>query len=302
MEGGSNYSEIGTFGHSSLKSIYLGRNVIAYGHPFSLKPNDPNSLSSIHIGPTVTSIPNGLFYKSLQLTKIELPESLKDIGADSFAGSDNLKYIISKNKTAPINNGAFDDIVLKNGLLILPNGGKESYLSDLNWQKFNNIIEGEFVATESISIDVESINIDTNSSYQLPITILPENTSLQKLKWSSSDPWIIEVDDNGLITSSDIPGTVTISASTIDGSNLTTSIEVTSMYNSRVDEINDNEEFTVNVIGESIYISGKSPMQEVNIYDIFGKTITSTLNSIIPIDQKGIFIVRIGNHSYKIVI
>jgi len=60
-------------------------------------------------------------------------------------------------------------------------------------------------------------------------TVLPENATKKDLKWASSDPSIVEVDDQGKLTVKSIPNpskTITITVSATDGSNKKATCEV----------------------------------------------------------------------------
>lgn len=80
-------------------------------------------------------------------------------------------------------------------------------------------------AVTSIALSQESITIGRNETYQLSATILPEDADVKDLAWESSDASIAIVDETGLVTAVAL-GSCTITASTIDGSDLSAQCQV----------------------------------------------------------------------------
>ena len=79
---------------------------------------------------------------------------------------------------------------------------------------------------QSISLNESSAEMAKGTTLQLTATVLPDNASNKAVTWTSSDPTIASVDDNGLVTAI-AHGTATITAMTEDGSDLTASCVVT---------------------------------------------------------------------------
>ncbi|MBR4885855.1 MAG: Ig-like domain-containing protein [Muribaculaceae bacterium] len=78
----------------------------------------------------------------------------------------------------------------------------------------------------SITLDYTEYEIVEKSDFQLTATILPESTTNKGVVWSSSDMRIASVDENGLVRAYSV-GEAVITATTIDGSNLSASCKVT---------------------------------------------------------------------------
>ena len=101
------------------------------------------------------------------------------------------------------------------------------------WGTINGITVNQYLASytsyrevnpretlaDSISIDSITANIVVGQTYQLKATILPENATNDSIVWVSSDETVATVDSTGLVTAI-TPGTVTISATTTDGTEL----------------------------------------------------------------------------------
>lgn len=78
----------------------------------------------------------------------------------------------------------------------------------------------------SIALNVDDTHIDTDGSSQLTATITPADATLPTLYWSSDNPKVASVDQNGLVHGlSD--GEATITAKAIDGSGVVATCHVT---------------------------------------------------------------------------
>ncbi|MDE3741492.1 Ig-like domain-containing protein [Maribacter polysaccharolyticus] len=89
-------------------------------------------------------------------------------------------------------------------------------------------VDGGFTDTAEITVEVPVVNVtgvevtpnsasvSLGETAQLNAAVAPNNATNQNLTWSSDDPAIASVDQNGLVTALDI-GTVTITATTADG-------------------------------------------------------------------------------------
>ena len=82
---------------------------------------------------------------------------------------------------------------------------------------------------ESIKLNKTSLKLKKGSTYQLTASIAPADASNQNLKWSSSNPSIVSVDQNGKISLKGY-GEATITVAAQDGSGKKASCKVTSCY------------------------------------------------------------------------
>lgn len=76
-----------------------------------------------------------------------------------------------------------------------------------------------------ISLNQSSVNMHFGESSQLVATITPANAS-QVVTWTSSNPSVVDVDDDGLLFAKAL-GQATITATTTDGTNLSATCNVT---------------------------------------------------------------------------
>lgn len=92
------------------------------------------------------------------------------------------------------------------------------------------MVSNEMKKAESISLEVDAEEVYMGEQVQMHFTLLPEDATYKTVKWSSSDENIATVDDNGVVTAKPIEAlskTVTITASSFDGSEVSASKELT---------------------------------------------------------------------------
>lgn len=78
----------------------------------------------------------------------------------------------------------------------------------------------------SITLDQTEVELITDETVTLTATIAPENATDNAVIWSSSDPTIATVSEDGVVTGV-APGKVTITATAADGSGVTATCTVT---------------------------------------------------------------------------
>ena len=83
-----------------------------------------------------------------------------------------------------------------------------------------------YVPASAISLNTNSLTLEIDETSQLVAYIYPSNTTNKTVTWRSSDTSIARVSNNGLVTAVS-PGSVTITATTTDGSNLSATCSVT---------------------------------------------------------------------------
>ncbi len=74
------------------------------------------------------------------------------------------------------------------------------------------------ILASNISLNISSVELVTGEKQQLAATVSPNNTTNRAVTWSSSNPEIAVVDDNGLVTAKS-SGQCMITVATADGSN-----------------------------------------------------------------------------------
>ncbi|MGM9855275.1 MAG: Ig domain-containing protein [Muribaculaceae bacterium] len=149
------------------------------------------------IGENVTNLPDKLFSSNASCTVVSHATVPPVISASTF-GSNTTVYVSS---------AAYTDYCAAD------------VWSDMTIRRIETPVT-------SIALNVDDTHIDTNGSSQLTATITPADATLPTLYWSSDNPKVASVDQNGLVHGlSD--GEATITAKAIDGSNLTATCTVT---------------------------------------------------------------------------
>lgn len=105
--------------------------------------------------------------------------------------------------------------------------GTGVYLIDaIDIDDTGELLDPNDIIVDSLKLNKETLDLTVGSSESLVATITPEGATNKAINWTSSDPEIASVDDNGNVIGKK-PGKVTITAETTDGSNLTAIAEVT---------------------------------------------------------------------------
>ncbi len=215
---------------------------------------DCSALTSINIPYSVTDIDQGVFSFCHALTSVNVPNSVTSIGTQAFYHCSALTSINIPNSVTKIYSGAFGNCSSLNEVytyisdlskinigssvfyteyqgdyssrtLYVPAGTSAAYQADSNWGPyFGNIVEMDAVAA-SIEVDRTAAVVVEGDTLQLNATVLPKNTANKTVAWSSSNPSVATVDENGLVTGVAV-GQALITAATTDGSNLNASCHV----------------------------------------------------------------------------
>ena len=110
--------------------------------------------------------------------------------------------------------------------------------SNGNWCMFDNFkleYKGNIVKATSITATIADSEILIGQQTQASVTILPANAMSKRASWTSSDENVAIVDENGLVKGIN-RGSAIITATTIDGTKLSSSITVQVMKNSPTSE------------------------------------------------------------------
>ena len=191
------------------------------------------NLTSVTIPSSATSIGESAFRFCRSLTSITIPKSITSIGDNAFRDCDELNDVLSfidNLTTVYIGTSVFkqNPSNYDERTLHVPVGTVSAYQANTKWsQYFGSIVEMENnIMATSIELNEKSAELTEGETLQLTATVLPEETTSKTVTWISSDDAIAMVDATGLVTAIS-PGSVTITATTTDGTNLSATCSVT---------------------------------------------------------------------------
>ena len=98
---------------------------------------------------------------------------------------------------------------------------------------------GPFVPVSDVYLDWSELLLLVGETYCLTATVYPDNATNKTLKWSSSDPSVASVSSTGLVTAL-FDGITEITATTTDGTNLTTQCTV-EVYSTHISSLSLNK-------------------------------------------------------------
>ena len=205
-------------------------------------------LSNIEIPSNVTNIGNDAFRGCSMLTSVEIPNSVISIGNNAFWGCSGLTDIVIGSGVKSIEWYAFYNCANLTKITCLPMtpptitsnntfsnysaelyvqaGCKSTYQSANFWRDFN--IKEIFIPSTSIALNKTSVTLKATKTFSLIATVFPETATNKSVTWTSSNDAVATVDEYGVITANAL-GEAIITATTIDGSNLSATCKVTVM-------------------------------------------------------------------------
>ncbi len=186
-----------------------------------------SGLTSVTIPNAVTFIGNEAFRNCSSLTSVTIGNSVTSIGDEVFKYCFKLNKIISLNPTPPLceSEATFYIDNYTKATLYVPKDSYTKYFIDGVWGKFTNIVKIETLVS-SIKLNATSIQLDKGAIYTLSATINPTDATITDILWTSSNPQVATVDRSGKVIALST-GTTTISATIIDGSDVSASCVVT---------------------------------------------------------------------------
>ena len=251
---GSGLTEIpaSTFEHCDvLESLRIPRRVTTIGdNAFK----DCVKLTSITIPRSVTKISSNAF----SYPKILTIYGVAGTYAETFAKENSIKFVDQQIKATTasldkteltINKGAAAQL----NLSVTP----ENFTDIVDWKSTdtnivtvsdNGVVKAVGVGTATVKVTVgdvsasckvtvlqpvtginlnkSSLTMDALGTFQMTASVYPDGANDKRITWSSSDPAIASVDENGLVTALK-KGTATITAAAMDGSGVKSTCKVT---------------------------------------------------------------------------
>lgn len=279
---------------TTLKNVMIGSGVTRIG----TGAFEGCSLTEVVVPSSVEVIDNSAFSNN-QLETLIIGEGIKSAGAKAFEGNDKLEKVCV---TAPTPPSAQNDTFSYYGGSLLVTPGHEADYEDYPrcWYRFSDFgLIDSLVEAESVDVDKKEVSAAPGEQFQLTATISPENATLKKILWRSTNPDIATVDHNGLVTMV-VPKEKEQSRAPLK-EEADCEIHAYTLYSeSPVAICRINATFTgVNVIKvDNGYISDGNFSEDmpVEVYNLNGLRVSDSTENLAP----GIYIVRQGAKSRKI--
>lgn len=213
---------------TSLRAITLGNSVTTIGNSAFL---GCTSMTNVSMGSALTTINNSAFEGCTGLKEISLPMSLRTIRSKAFYNCSGLQSVYSYADNPPVMESSDIFNCYNTATLYVPYEVLNTYKNTYYWNNFYKILGVDAngnVLIAGISLNSTSKQIYVNQTFKLTATITPSEATNKTVNWTSSNPSVAIVDNDGLVTAlSD--GTAVITATTTDGTDLSASCYVTVM-------------------------------------------------------------------------
>lgn len=208
---------------------------------------------------------NNAFNGCAFIESIEMPATMDHVNDDIFVGGSALKDVYCYAEEVPefigVNNPASMDEVFQNATLHVPFGSESLYQKDTSWWgKFTKLLGCEPKPTavvEKIDLSTLTVNVKAGENYnEQKLTIYPAEAANVRIKYSTADRKVADIDENGVIKGV-APGVTTIYYTANDGNGVTSECKV----------IVRNPE--VEYVGDIYYLFDKAK-KEATVTSIYG--------------------------------
>lgn len=190
-------------GCSNLKSVTFANDIQITEIPQSAF--EGTAITSINVPESVTSIGDNAFFNCNDLKTVTLPAGLTSLGESAFGETPNLKTIIYlTDDPVSASESAFSDYTAPTLYALLSE--KDKYEDIEPWNKFTN------TTWCGVHLNPTEIDLIISRSAQLSANVVVAPGEMpQDIVWSSSDPNIVQVDNDGKVKAIDC-GLATVSA------------------------------------------------------------------------------------------
>lgn len=185
----------------------------------------PNAKGSDYEIPnTITKIEEYAFSLCKDVESLTIPASVGSIEYRALEGCSNLRKITCL-RTNPISANFASSMSNRNNILLfVPKESVDAYKNAKYWKDF--IIKAIGSVAESLTLNNSELTLNEGETYQLTYTVLPETADAPTVEWTSSNPEIATVDENGKVTAIAL-GSATITVKTTDGIDIASTCNVT---------------------------------------------------------------------------
>lgn len=194
--------------------------------------NECQKLKSVTLPSLISRIPSQTFYNCKSLTNVLIPENVKYINDNAFGYCTSLKSIIALGKSpSSLDWSSFSGLTKTNIALLIPDGARSAY-SESDWRDFTNMAEMDKLPILLLGYnDLSLFNFKSAGASErtIPATVITKyGVTDVNVKWSSSNPEIVTVDNAGHVSMTAISGTSQITATAnVEGETLVATCNVT---------------------------------------------------------------------------
>jgi len=313
----------------NIQKITLGRNISYYDQTANSPFSGKIKISTLIIGDKVTKINKYLFDGCKGLLSVIIPDKVNEIGEYAFRNCEQLKTLELGCGLQTLGNGAFSGCtklekitscpqpptiynntfngVLKNISVFINCDYIEDYKAAQYWKEFTNYQCA--VPVTDIILDVPN-TIIIGESLELKGTVKPDNATNKNIIWSVEGAGATGAKiTQGNILTTEVEGSFSIKATIVNGkySDFTKNFPFNSVLG--VTDITPSQ-FIIypNPTSRELKIkNGKLPIEEIRIFDIYGRKLQSHIFSMskeITIDiselPSGIYFVKISTKAGEV--
>ncbi len=179
-------------------------------------------------------INNNAFNGCAYIESIEMPSTMDHVNDDIFVGCSALKDVYCYATEVPefigVNDPSSMNSVFQQATLHVPYGSESLYKNDTDWWGRFGTIQGcdpePTAVVEKIELGTRTVNVKAGESYnEQKITVYPEEATNVRIKYSTADRNVAEIDENGIIKGV-APGVTTIYYTANDGNAATAECKV----------------------------------------------------------------------------
>ncbi len=228
---------------------------------------------------------NNAFNGCAYIESIEMPSTMDHVNDDIFVGCSALKDVYCYATEVPefigVNDPSSMSDVFKQATLHVPYGSESLYKKDADWWgKFATIAGCDPEPTtvvEKIELSTRTVNVKAGENYnEQKLTVYPEEAANVRIKYSTANRNVAEIDENGVIKGV-APGVTTIYYTANDGNAVTAECKVI-VRDTEVEYVGDlyylfntgNKQATVT----SIYGGKNKSLDAEDVAQVYNGTVT----------------------------
>lgn len=265
-----------------LKEIDLPNGITEIS-PYAFQYCD--SLSAVRMSESITSIGRNAFQYCYALVSVQLSKNLTLLSRMAFKNCKSLRSIVFPESLTTVEFNPFCNCTMLTGITFLHPSISALSKLDITWMSasssvtmylYDNLLEYAKAKSPWSSYTIRpiitslalpaSMSVERTKSSNLYAAFLPTSATMDELAWSSSDPKIATVSDEGVVTGVAL-GTTTITATAKDGLGATASCIVTVTDASGIEDITLDDGNTTYYQINGVRLKGKPVHPGVYITD-----------------------------------